>query len=138
MKIVVREGKFLLAMGGFAGFMVSFFGTMVGGGEAIAALRNGSIGCLIGFFMCKGAMIVVLHNMQAVLERKYRERMRQAREEAERAAEEEAAAAERAAAEALGQVASRLRPGEGSNENAEAGPGEKSTSNEPQPATAEA
>ncbi|MGF1449108.1 MAG: hypothetical protein ACFB20_06790 [Opitutales bacterium] len=133
MKIIVREGKFLLALGGFAGFMVSFFGTMVGGGEAIVALRNGSIGCLIGFFLCKGAMIVVLHNMQAVLERKYRERMRQAREEAERVAEEEAAVAERAAAEALGQVASRLRPNEAADNQA----GEAQPQTQAQPVGAE-
>lgn len=99
----------MLALGGFAGFMACFFGTMLGSGDPFIALRNGSIGCLLGFFMCKGAMLVVLNNMQSVLERKYRERVREARALAEKAAAEEAAASEKAAAEALGQVNERLR-----------------------------
>jgi hypothetical protein len=109
MKMVVQEGKFVLALGGFVGFLLSFFGTMAGGGQATTAVRNGAIGALLGFFMCRGVMVVLLHCMQSVLEKKYRERLRQARVEAERLAEEEAEAAERETAAALGRVNENLQ-----------------------------
>lgn len=83
------HGRFYLTLGGFIGFTLAFFGGLFAGNDSVTALRDGAIGTLVGFFLARSLLKVVMMNVSQVLDRR-REEVRAAIAEEARRAEEEA------------------------------------------------
>ena len=83
------HGKFYLVLGAFIGFGLAFFAGLSVGNSSVTALRDGSIGALVGYFLARGLLKVVMISVMQVMEKRKHD-MQQMMEEAARRADEEA------------------------------------------------
>jgi len=94
------HGRFYLVLGSFIAFTLAFFSSLYAGNDSITALRDGSIGCLVGFYLTKYLLRVVMINANQVMDQR-RELYRQAMEEAAARADAEAENEAKAEAERI-------------------------------------
>lgn len=65
--------RLFLALGGFLGFCVAFFSSIEAGNEAVIALRDGSIGSVVGAILLKIYLEFFYSNLRQALVEKSKE-----------------------------------------------------------------
>ena len=62
--------RFFLTLGGLFGFLVAFVSGLLAGAEISLAVRDTSIGCVLGAFLVKGVLQVVTSSIQTLEQEK--------------------------------------------------------------------
>ena len=57
--------RLFLLIGGFGGFLLALGASFHAGNEAIYALRDGAVGCVIGAMILRGMYFVVMSNLRS-------------------------------------------------------------------------
>jgi hypothetical protein len=83
----MRDTRYLVALGGFLGFALTLFGSVAASKDIAIALRDASIGCLIGALMLRAFAQVINACIRAI--RVEKARALRARLEAEESAADE-------------------------------------------------